>query len=68
MENRIIYPGERAIVSYWTKKWSISVSELHEAILETGSLDAWRIKEYLKRKKRSFSFHGIVQRIKLFLP
>jgi hypothetical protein len=67
MEKQIIYPGENKDVSYWTKKWSISRSELNEAILETGSLDVWRIKEYLKGKKRSFSLKGIVQFIKLYV-
>lgn len=67
MKNRIIYPGEIAQVNYWTRKWGISRAELHEAILETGSLRVAEIKNYLKKKRVSFSLPGLLQFIRLHL-
>ncbi|HEX8515492.1 MAG TPA: DUF3606 domain-containing protein [Bacteroidia bacterium] len=67
MRDHIIYPGEQKTVSYWTRKWGISPSELNEAILETGSLHVKEIRQYLKSKKREISLHGLSQFIRLRL-
>lgn len=67
MKDRIIYPGEAAQVKYWTRRWGISRAELHEAILETGSLRVAEIKNYLKKKQFSFSLSGLLQLIRLHL-
>ncbi|MCW3072494.1 MAG: hypothetical protein JWO44_2384 [Bacteroidetes bacterium] len=67
MEDHIIYPGETAQLNYWTRKWGVSRAELHEAIMQTGSLRAWEIKEHLKKKRISFSLSGILQFIRLHL-
>ncbi|MCW3103804.1 MAG: hypothetical protein JWO09_2244 [Bacteroidetes bacterium] len=67
MENHIIYPGEVAELNYWTRKWGISRMELHEAILQTGSLHAKELKGHLKKKGFTFSAAGILQYIKLHL-
>jgi hypothetical protein len=67
MEDHIIYPGETAQVNYWTKRWGIDAAQLHEAILQTGSLRVKEIREYLKKKKFSFTVTGIKQFIRLHL-
>ncbi len=46
----MIYPWEQDQVSHFTKKWKISVLDLNEAILETGSINRQVIKEYLVQK------------------
>jgi hypothetical protein len=65
MENQLIYPGEASQVSYWTKRWGITAGELHEAILETGSLGVNEIRGYLLKKNCSFTFKGIIQFLRL---
>jgi len=67
MENNIIYPGEAAELNYWTRKWGVSRMELHEAILQTGSLQVKEIKGHLKKKRFRFSPSGVLQFIKLHL-
>lgn len=67
MEDRIIYPGETLQMAYWTKRWGVSSAQLHEAILETGSLRVKEIREYLLNKKVTFTWNGIVQFIRLHI-
>lgn len=67
MKNKFIYPGEKNQFDYWTKKLGISSSQLHEAIMETGSLKIDDIKNYLRKKKFSFSFSGIRTYLKLHI-
>jgi hypothetical protein len=67
MNNNIIYPGETSQVAYWTKKLGITKAQLHEAIMATGSLRVQDIKDYLKKKKFTFSFSGIRNYLKLYL-
>ena len=52
----LIYPGEEDQISFWTKKWDITVDQLNEAILETGSINIKEIKKYLVTKGILFSF------------
>jgi hypothetical protein len=65
MKNTSIYPGEDTQIQYWTRKLGITREQLHEAILQTGSLRIEEIKSYLRKKKFSFSFTGIRTFIKL---
>jgi hypothetical protein len=65
MKEQIIYPGETAKVNYWLKRWGITMDELNEAILETGSLKRKELKNYLKRKKIPLSLSGIFRFIRL---
>jgi hypothetical protein len=61
----LIYPGETDLVNFWTKKWGITVTQLNEAILETGSVNATEIKKYFTRKGLLPSFSSIVNSFKL---
>lgn len=65
MKNMFIQPGEDSQEEYWIKKLGITKAQLHEAILETGSLRVQEIKNYLKKKKLPFSFSGIKTFLKL---
>ncbi len=62
-----IYPGERDLVNFWTAKWGVSKEQLHEAIIETGSIDTRKIKTYLINKGFVFSFFGVINYIKLLV-
>jgi hypothetical protein len=66
MENQLIYPNEASQVAYWTKRWSISASQLNEAILETGSLSVKDIRGYLL-KNIHFSLKAFVQFIRFYI-
>jgi hypothetical protein len=64
-ESVLIEPYEPAQMSYWTKKWGVSYSQLQEAILETGSLQQSEIKNYLKSKPMLHSLDGIINYMRL---
>lgn len=51
----VINPVEQEEVRFWTKKWGISPRQLNEAILETGSIRAQELKNYLVNKGLLFS-------------
>jgi uncharacterized protein DUF3606 len=44
-----IHPEDVSNLNYWTKKWGVSMRQLNDAILYTGSLSTTRIKDYLKK-------------------
>ena len=60
----LIYPGEKDQVNFWTKKWGITVNQLNEAILQTGSIDKREIKNYLVSEGILFSFSKFVRYIR----
>ena len=55
-----IYPGEKEQVKFWTKKWGVSVDQLYEAILQTGSVNVREIRGYLVNKGWLFSFSHLL--------
>ncbi|HEY1040299.1 MAG TPA: hypothetical protein VGF30_12875 [Bacteroidia bacterium] len=48
----LVIPGDNASIVYWTKKWGVSTKEINAAILETGTLNAFRIENVLRRKNQ----------------
>jgi len=44
-----IHPEDTNNLNYWTKKWGVSLRQLNDAILYTGSLNTERVKDYLKK-------------------
>lgn len=48
-KDTLIHPEDSNNLHYWTKKWGVSVRQLNDAILDTGSVDSNRVKEYLKK-------------------
>lgn len=67
MKKKFIYPGETTQMDYWTKRLGINKMQLHEAIMETGSLKVEDIKNYLRKKKFSFSLSSIRTYLKLYV-
>jgi|GEM_PF-5017939 len=61
-KNELVYP-EVDYVHYWTNKWGISVKQLNDAIIETGSIDVKKIKNNLVEKRILFSIVGLVNEI-----
>ena len=57
METELIQPQDGANVIYWAKKMGVSRKELFDAILNTGSLDPRKVKEFLKRD--SWLYHPV---------
>ncbi len=51
IDNSYVHPEEASNLDFWAKKWGTSVKELRNAILETGSLETGRLKDYLHRDK-----------------
>ena len=52
-DTTIIHPEDSSNIHYWSKKWGVSNSQLNDAILNTGSLNPVRVKEYLRTRKQS---------------
>lgn len=50
-----IHPEDKNNLYYWTRKWRVSLLQLNDAILYTGSLNAHKIKAYLR--KDSWFYH-----------
>ena len=49
VKDTLIHPEDPGNLIYWTKKWGVSVKQLNNAILDTGSVNSLQIKEYLKK-------------------
>lgn len=47
--DNMVHPEDSSNMQYWTKKWDISLGELSDAILNTGSLQAPELTAYLRR-------------------
>ncbi len=50
MKRAVIHPEDYSDLVYWTKKWGVSIKQIHTAILETGSLKPRDIKNTLNKK------------------
>lgn len=64
-----IHPEDASNISYWTKKWGISIRQLNDAILDTGSVNISDIRHHLKRQSLHDSivfgiWHVIKEKIK----
>jgi hypothetical protein len=53
----LIHPEDQNNLHYWTKKWGVSIRELNDAILYTGSLNTTKVKTYLR--KDSWFYHPV---------
>ena len=56
-DQQYVHPEEEGNVRYWSKKWGVSPSDLHRAIIETGTLNAGALKE--KVHERSWRHHPL---------
>jgi len=61
----VIYPWEKDEVNSLVRKWNISVPELNDAILETGSINRRVIRRYLEQKGVILSFRKLMKYVKL---
>lgn len=43
-------PGEYQEAEYWAQEWGVSLEQLNDAILHTGTLDIRALREYLEAK------------------
>jgi hypothetical protein len=50
-----IHPEDKNNLHYWTKKLGVTIFQLNDAILYTGTLDTDKIKTYLR--KDSWFYH-----------
>ena len=60
----LVIPGDNIIMVYWTKKWGVGAKEINDAILETGTLNAFRIENVLRRKNQ---LKGLFYKLSWFL-
>ena len=44
-----IHPEDTNNLVYWTKKWGVTIQQLNNAILDTGSVDPLQVKKHLKK-------------------
>lgn len=54
MENNnpvYVKPESQEDLLKWARKWRVSYEEVHNAILNTGCLEAEKLKEYVHRDK-----------------
>lgn len=63
-DHTLIHPEDSSNIHYWTKKWGVSNRQLNDAILDTGSLNPSRIRDYLRNNRQSL----IVELIKFLKP
>ncbi len=60
INKELIYPGNHYQVAFWTRKWGITIDQLNEAIIETGSIKPPEIKNYLIEKGILFSISKLI--------
>ena len=46
-----LHPESVVELQYWSKKWGISIRQLNEAIVDTGSTNVQYLKMHLKKNK-----------------
>lgn len=61
----VIYPWEKEEVNSLVRKWKISISQLNEAIVETGSINRRVIRRYLEQKGLILSLRRMIKYLKL---
>lgn len=49
-KNTELHPESTIELNYWAKKWGITIRQLNEAIVDTGSTNIPYLREHLKRK------------------
>jgi len=64
-DSDLILPYDRLQVDYWTRKWGISQKQLHDAILDTGSIKTSVIRSYLEKKGQVFTLRGFMKGVKI---
>jgi hypothetical protein len=57
-DTQFIHPEDFNNLRYWTRKWGVSLHQLNDAILYTGSLKADQIRTYLR--KDSYLYHPLL--------
>jgi len=62
-ETEYIHPEDHENTLYWMRKFGVNKKELFDAILHTGTLDAKKVKEFLKRD--SWLYHPVEGTAKL---
>lgn len=51
-----IHPEDKNDMLYWTRKWNVDIRQIHNAILETGSLNLQILKDTIKGKRKIWLF------------
>jgi ABC-type branched-subunit amino acid transport system substrate-binding protein len=59
-----VHPEDEKSLLHWSRRFGVTVAALNEAILQTGSLDAQKLKEYLKQD--SWLYHPVAGTVKYF--
>ncbi|MES2590580.1 MAG: hypothetical protein V4608_01760 [Bacteroidota bacterium] len=57
----MIYSGEHDFIRLWSEKWGVSQKQINDAILDTGTINAVEIKNYLKKRGILFSVFGLIK-------
>jgi hypothetical protein len=60
----LVHPFEPKAVDYWTRKWGIKAQQLHEAILETGSIRPKVLRDHLAGKGLIFTWPGALRKLR----
>ncbi len=67
IKNSIVYSEEHDFIRSWSEKWGVSPKQINDAILDTGSINAIEIKNYLKQRGILFSVSGLFKSLETFL-
>lgn len=59
----IIHPEDKNDLAYWTKKWGVNVTQINEAIIDTGSLKLQDIKNRLIKRGEIWNFSYWIQKL-----
>jgi hypothetical protein len=59
-----VHPEDEKNVLYWSRRFGVTPRDLNEAILQTGCVEAQKLKEYLKQD--SWLYHPVTGTLKYF--
>ena len=52
-KNNELHPENSSELQYWSGKWGITIRQLNEAIVDTGSTNIRQLKDHLRRNNVS---------------
>lgn len=63
-KKKLIYFEDNDHFCFWTKKWGITIKQLNESIIETGSININKIRRDLAKKGFLFSIPCLLKYLK----
>lgn len=55
-KSQVICPGDSDDMAYWSRRWRVNTSQIKDAIINTGSVDATVVKQEVRKSRRAGKF------------